>query len=475
MALIPPVIATLIADTKEYMAKMDEAQAKMAEFGGESSKASALFSSSTASIVAGAAGVGVAIGAYAVDAAMKFNDQMDSLRNQAGLTEAQTKKLSNAILDTSAQYGVATSDLASSALTLSQAGIKTTQAIKDMNDAAKASISTNTTAADATKALVAAQTLQISKGMTLDTLTGKLVAGSHEFVGGLNAEEQMLSGRVGVALAKYGIQLSQTIALGSEFAKIGLPGRAISSFVATLGTLEKPLTDSKGKLTTYADTLQKAGFSLNKLVSDARTGNVVDILTQIKDVAAATHQPVSQLATDLAGTGSGSSAWAQLLKQYPDLIAKVSSVSSAGVQSLNKATQTAMTQPDRLIKIFEQSLNKAMVNLGTVALPWVITGVKFATGVLDTLTGLISGNYHGRTATTGGRGQAVKDVLGGIWNAFDQEATSFAKATVASLTFNQTALNNALWNKTSMPFMYHASKNAGTSKTLTVNNTHHFK
>ena len=31
--LLPPVVATLIADTKEYSAKMTEAQAKMGEFG----------------------------------------------------------------------------------------------------------------------------------------------------------------------------------------------------------------------------------------------------------------------------------------------------------------------------------------------------------------------------------------------------------------------------------------------------------
>ena len=31
--LLPPVVATLLADTREYMAKMTEAEGKMNEFG----------------------------------------------------------------------------------------------------------------------------------------------------------------------------------------------------------------------------------------------------------------------------------------------------------------------------------------------------------------------------------------------------------------------------------------------------------
>ena len=35
MAALPPIVATLLADTKEFSAKMDEAQAKMRSLGGE--------------------------------------------------------------------------------------------------------------------------------------------------------------------------------------------------------------------------------------------------------------------------------------------------------------------------------------------------------------------------------------------------------------------------------------------------------
>ena len=51
----------------------------------------------------------------------------------------------------------------------------------------------------------------------------------------------------------------------------------------------------------------------------------------------------------------------------------------------------------------------------------------------------------------------VKDVLGSIWNAFDQEATSLVKTVVGNLTFNDVAASNAFWKPTSMPFAYHPS------------------
>jgi len=90
MSFLPPVIATLIADTKEYTAKMTEAQAKMTEFGAASKSSAGLFGLSAKTIAFGAAGVAAAVGVYAVDAAMKFNEQMDKVKLQAGLTKEQT-------------------------------------------------------------------------------------------------------------------------------------------------------------------------------------------------------------------------------------------------------------------------------------------------------------------------------------------------------------------------------------------------
>jgi len=468
MSFLPPIIATLIADTKEYTAKMTEAQAKMGEFGAVSKSSAGLFGLSAKTIAFGAAGVAVAVGAYAVDAALKFNEQMDKVRLQAGLTKEQTDQLSQSILNISSSFGVTTSDLATGAVMIEQAGIKGAAATTLLNNAAKASIITNASVADTTKAIVAAQTLQISKGMDVAKLTGILVKGSQDFVGGLASEEQMLSGRVGVALAKYGIGLKQIIPLGAEFAKVGLPARSIAAFANALSNLNKPLTDSKGKLTSYAQGLERVGLSQQKLASYLRTGNITAILTSIKEAAGGSTAKEGILVQAVFGT-TGSAAAMALLKDYNAYLKEAKNLAGAGAGTLAAQTQTALMTPAQQVKVFQQSLNNALIQLGTVGLPWVITGVKFATGVLDELTGLLTGNYKGRTAATGGKGQAVKDFFGGIVNSFNQEFTSLAKAAVAVYTNNQTALNNALFKKTPVPFDYHQSTTL-TPKKVVINN-----
>jgi len=355
--LLPPVVATLIADTKEYMAKMTEAQAKMGEFGAASKSSAGLFGLSAKTIAFGAAGVAAAVGTYAVDAALKFNEQMDKVKLQAGLTKEQTDQLGQSILNISSSLGVTTSDLATGAVTIEQAGIKGAAATTLLNNAAKASIITNASVADTTKAIVAAQTLQVTKGMDVAKLTGILVKGSQDFVGGLASEEQMLQGRVGVALAKYGLSLQTIIPLGAEFAKVGLPTRSIASFANALGNLQKPLTDSKGKLTSYAQGLERVGLSQANLAKDLRVGNITGILDQIKQAAQESGQPLSAITQAVFGsTGAGTAS--VLIKNLNDLATVQKNLTGAGGKSLAAQTQTALMTPAQQIKVFQQSLNK---------------------------------------------------------------------------------------------------------------------
>ena len=106
--LLPPVVATLIADTKEYTAKMTEAQAKMGEFGAASESSAGMFGLSASTIAIGAVGVATAVGVYAVEAAHKFQDGLDKIKNQAGLTTLQMEELGKSIRNISVTTGVST-------------------------------------------------------------------------------------------------------------------------------------------------------------------------------------------------------------------------------------------------------------------------------------------------------------------------------------------------------------------------------
>jgi TP901 family phage tail tape measure protein len=322
-------------------------------------------------------GVGVALGAYAVDQAFKFQEGMDTLANQTNLTKSQLDRLGTSIQNISDVTGVSNADLQTSALTIYQAGYKGAQATKLLTDAAKASVITNASVTDTTQALVAAQSLQIAKGMDVTKLTGILVKGSKEFVGGLSAEEQMLSGRVGVALANYGLNLKTIIPIGAQFAKDGLPTRSISSFANALGNIEKPMTDSKGKLTTYASGLEKVGLSQATLSEDLRKGNIVGILTQIKDVAASSGKPLSEIANAVFGTTGGAAASA-LVRNLSDLASAQQNLTGAGAGSLQSGFKTAVEQLGPQLKVLKANFDNLMVNAGKLLLPALSDVTKWA-------------------------------------------------------------------------------------------------
>jgi TP901 family phage tail tape measure protein len=368
VAGLPPIVATLIADTKEFMAKMDEAQGKVAEFGGETEAAGGKLASFASKASTAVLGVGVALGAYAVDQAFKFQEGMDKLGNQTNLTKGQLDRLGTSIQNISNLTGVSNSDLQTSAISIYQAGYKGAQATKILTDAAKASVITNASVADTTQAIIAAQTLQVAKGMDVSKLTGVLVRGSKEFVGGLSAEEQMLSGRVGVALAKYHLGLKTIIPLGAEFAKVGLPTRSIASFASALGNLQKPMTDSKGKLTTYAQGLEKVGLSQATLGEDLRKGNIVGILTQIKDVATASGQPLSQVADAVFGTTGGASA-SVLVNNLKNIASLQKNMTGAGAKSLQSGFEKAVHELGPQLKVLKANFDNLMVNAGKLILP----------------------------------------------------------------------------------------------------------
>ena len=444
MGFLPPIIATLIADTKEYTAKMTEAQAQMAKLGTASKTTSEKMAAFGKTAATATIGLGLALGGYAVDQAYKFQESLDKIKNQAGLTTTQTDALGKSIQNISNATGVADSQLAQAALLIEQAGIKGSAATNTLTVAAKAAVITNASVVDTTKAIVAAQTLQISKGMDVAKLTGILVKGSQDFVGGLSAEEQMLSGRVGVALAKYGIGLKQIIPLGAEFAKVGLPTRSIASFANSLAALEKPMTDAKGKLTSYALGLEQVGLSQQKLASDLRTGNITAILTSIKEAAGGSTAKEGILTQAVFGT-TGSAAAMALLKDYNAYVKETVNLSGAGSGTLGTSFADALQQIGPQLNVLKTNFNNLMIDAGKLLLPvaadvlkWVGSFAKAINSnpILKDLIGAAAGIAFGTAVAS-----KLKGVFDSVMSLFNKGAALEATAAnTAALEANTIAL-----------------------------------
>jgi len=375
MGMLPTVVATLLADTREYMAKMDEAGAKMAEFGGIAGASGAKMDKFANTASTAVLGVGAAITAFGVDKAFQFQEGLDKLQNQAGLTADQADKLGKAIMGISNATGQSTTDLINSALTVEQAGIKGKKATDLLSTAAKAAVVTNASVADTTQAIVAAQSLQIAKGMSVQDLTGKLVAGSREFVGGLQAEESMLSGRVGVALANYGLNLSTVTALGAEFAKVGLPTKSISAFAGGFASLEQPTTS-------YIKKLNEADLSQNILAADLRKGNIGGMLAYIKDQAGGSAAKLSEMVNAVFGKTGGGAA-SDLIKNLQSFVNIQQQVAGSGSGSLSKGFGEASKQLGVQMRIIEEKLVNSATEFGLVLMPYVKDAANLLTGAMN--------------------------------------------------------------------------------------------
>lgn len=487
MGMLPPVVATLIADTKEYSAKMDEAQAKMGALGREAEKSGSKFGTYMGKASTAVLGLGVALGGYALEKAFSFQEGLDKLQNQAGMTAAQAKILGTAILNISSATGATTPDLLAAGLAVEQAGVKGARAQQLLNDAAKASVITGQSVVDTSKEIVSIEQLQIAKGMSLANLTGLLVAGAQHTVGGMTALAGVLQGRVGVALASTGMKMRDIIAVGAEFSMVGLQSRAAATFATSLAKLNGSLTTTHvttkrtyTTLSTYALALKAVGLSQAQLASTMRTGGLPALLNELKDAAAGSTPKLQELLQVVFGTAGAASA--NLVIDHLKQIGKFQKqISGAGAGSLQSGFKGALTQLGPQLHLLESRFNVLFTRAGRMLLPalsevekWALQasdafakspglrhgmatgfeaalaiaggvkaaeigskiamvfgadaaavdiagpiGVAIGAAILaiirstgtKPLVGLITGHYKG------GRTQASKDVLGGLWNS----------------------------------------------------------
>ena len=368
MSFLPPVIATLIADTKEYMAKMTEAQGKMAMFGKESmttaEKMTAFGSKATTAVAA----VGVAMVAYGVDKALKYTEALDKIQNQAGASASEIDYLKGVILNVSNQTAISSDLIANAFLQVEKAGIRGKAAYNLVDNAAKAAAITGGDVAAIATTIVAAQALQITKGESVAQVTATLVKANQNHIGSLDNLVSLLKGRVGGALAAYGINLGEAAAVSDVASKAGYTNaRSMTTLATGLGKVENP---------TKASTKAMAALGLNseELARKARTPGtgLIDVLKALEDQSKKTGVPLEKLVTATFGAGSVGLVSA-LAKQLPALQALNTSLQGASQQSLNTAFGITQSQLNYKIKAIKTQLTNALTGIGITFLPTVTT------------------------------------------------------------------------------------------------------
>ena len=377
MALLPPVVATLIADTKEYTAKMTEAQAKMGEFGAASETTGGKMTAFGKKATTAVAAVGAAMVVYGIDKALQYTEALDKIQNQAGASASEIDYLKGVILKVSNQTAISSDQIAGAFLQVEKAGIRGSAAYKLVDNAAKAASITGGDVAAIATTIVAAQSLQITKGQSVAQVTDTLVKANQNHIGSLDNLVGLLKGRVGGALAAYGINLGEAAAVADIAAKAGYTNaRSMTTLATGLGKVENPTT-------AQSKALASLGINAEKLAKTARTPGtgLIDTLKALEVQSRKTGVPLEKLISVAFGSGAVGLVSA-LAKQIPQLTSLNTSLQSSSANGLDTAFGITSEQLNFKIEQIKTQLQNALTGIGITLLPTVAT----LAGVVTTVT-----------------------------------------------------------------------------------------
>jgi len=421
---LPPIVCTLLADTAEFNASMDEAQAKMAETGAEGESSGGVMGSAWAKtgLVVGAAVV--AVGVAATDLAMKYQASTASLAANAGISVAAANSIGSAFLSQafqttfSAQQTMTAYAGVSGQLGLMQGhALSAVQALGFMRNAQDLAEASGTSLGNATADLakvMQAYGIPVSQaalasnvlfnaardtGQAVDSLS-QAMARARGSMGAAAPPLQVMGGLL-VDLTAHGETGRQAMsALNSAFTGIISPSKAVTAAQAAMGVSFKTASGALMPMTAIFAELQPklAGMSTTEAAATLKTLGFGSASTKL----AATIQ-----------------AGPAVLQKYIDSVSKTGSAQAAA----SKNSGTLEGQVKTLGSGFEDLLTK----IGEFLIPILNTLV----GVMLTVVNYFEKNRVAAVALGIGIG-AIVAVLGTMAAIAAVSAVRTAAMTVAT-------------------------------------------
>ena len=251
-SFLPPVVATLIADTKEFKAKMGEAGAEFEAFEAKGRSMGPALAKGFGLGGAAVAGLAVAVAGEATKMAMDFGSSMTQIQTAGNLTAGQTKNLQDAFLNTMGKSEFSATELATAyaavagKMTLLNQGTVNTAGTMDVMNAA--------------------QDLAVAKNIDLNTATGALAT----------------------TMQTYSAPLSQAADLSNQlYIASTLTGTSTDSLAATMQRLHAKISvalPSMSDMNTFMMDLTQHGVGGGRALTGA-TGAIDKLLSPTKQGA----------------------------------------------------------------------------------------------------------------------------------------------------------------------------------------------
>ena len=442
MAGINEVVVRLVADMKEFQAKMGEAGHTVKEFGKEADtmggKWKAIGSKLSTGVLMGVGGALV----YGTEQAYKFNESLDAIVNQSGATVEEVDKLRGKIIEVSNATGYSADSLSGAALQIEKAGFRGKAAYDLLSNAAMAARITGGQVADVTKTIIGVQTLQIAKGESVAQITATLVEANKMHLGSLDSLTTALTGKVGAALSAYGVNLNEAAAVAGIASKAGITNaRSMVSLANSLGAIQNPT-----KAQDLA--LKSLGLSSANLTKEMhRPDGLIQVMKTLAETAQRTGKPISEVASAVFGKAGAGTATV-LINNINDLSSAYKTLAGSNPTTLQAQFQETMKQLGPQLQTAGTNLNNALLNVGQAILPAVskIAGwvASFAGAINSnaTLRHVLGGTlFAGVVLSVAVKLKSAFDAVKGLFTGGAQAANTVATdANTAALEANTIAL-----------------------------------
>jgi TP901 family phage tail tape measure protein len=364
--LLPPVVVHLLADIKEFQAKMGEAKGEMDTLSKKGASTGAMLSKGFGLAALGVGGLALGIAGIGIKSAMDYQAAMAKVGGQLGLTEGQTKKLADTFMRTSRGSEYSANDLANA-----YAGVA--------GQVANLSGGTDV-AGSSTAILQASMELATAKGIDLNSAVSTVVGTMRTF--------QMPTSAAGDAMAilyntssATGISVDNlTSTLGRmNSAVVGVkpPASDLAGLLVDLGqhgvTGSRAISSASQAITKMLDpTFQAkaatAGLSLTTYDASGKFVGMRNVIAQLQPQLAGMTQEQQQATLKTLGLGAAGE------KLLPTILAGAGAFDKAttAVTNHSKAQQASdaagKTLKGNLEKV-KSAAQDAATSLGNVLLP----------------------------------------------------------------------------------------------------------
>ena len=380
--LLPPVIASLVADTKEFTAKMGAAKAEMDDLGHKGSSTSAIMSTGFLAVGAAVGAVAVGIAAESIHMAEGYQNSLTQIQEQTHMTTGQIKGISNAFFATAgtAEYSAsaiatAYAPVAVQLQALQGHALNGKEAMSVMNGAMDLAATKNVSLADATSNVVALMKAYQVPLKNVGQLTNEMYQGSN--LAGMSldtyaASMTKLHARLGVTMPS----LKDMNLMMTDMTLHGIgTGRSLLQVTSAMQALMSPTKANKDVIAELLPNLYNANgqFEGMKNVIGTLSGEFSHMSQQ------------QQIAT--ATTIFGKSA-AQSMTQVIDAGIPSWNKASDAIQHSGTVAQAAALQHKTLhgeLQTLGATADTLGTEFGTTLLPDVqkVTGWMATTGVSD--------------------------------------------------------------------------------------------